>query len=53
MTKGEQARLMAWRLRVLQHAAHEQNVARAVSSLRRTVSASRTVKTTPGYPALM
>jgi transposase-like protein len=28
MTKGEQARLMAWRLRVLQHAAHEQNVAR-------------------------
>ena len=29
MTKGEQARLTAWRLRVLQHAAAEQNVARA------------------------
>jgi hypothetical protein len=28
MTKGEQARLTAWRLRVLQHAAAEQNVAR-------------------------
>ncbi len=28
MTKGEQARLMAWRLRVLQQAAGEQNVAR-------------------------
>ena len=28
MTKGEQARLMAWRLRVLQQAADEQNVAR-------------------------
>jgi len=28
MTKGEQARLMAWRLRVLQHAADEENVAR-------------------------
>ena len=29
MTKGEQVRLTAWRLRVLQHAAAEQNVARA------------------------
>ena len=29
MTKGEQARLMAWRLRVLQEAAAGQNVARA------------------------
>ena len=28
MTKGEQARLTAWRLRVLQQAAAEQNVAR-------------------------
>jgi len=28
MTKGEQARLTAWRLKVLQQAAHEQNVAR-------------------------
>ena len=28
MTKGEQARLMAWRLRVLQQATGEQNVAR-------------------------
>jgi len=28
MTKGEQARLTAWRLRVLQHAAQDQNVAR-------------------------
>ena len=28
MTKGEQARLTAWRLKVLQHAAAEQNVAR-------------------------
>ena len=28
MTKGEQARLVAWRSRVLQHAAIEQNVAR-------------------------
>jgi len=28
MTKGEQARLTAWRLRVLQHAAADQNVAR-------------------------
>src|ERR687897_3342551 len=28
MTKGEQARLMAWRLRVLQQAADEDNVAR-------------------------
>ena len=28
MTKGEQARLMAWRLRVLQQAADEENVAR-------------------------
>lgn len=28
MTKGEQARLMAWRLRVLQQGAAEQNVAR-------------------------
>jgi hypothetical protein len=28
MTKGEQARLMAWRLRVLQQGADEQNVAR-------------------------
>ena len=29
MTKGEQARLTAWRSKVLQHAAREQNVARA------------------------
>jgi transposase InsO family protein len=29
MTKGEQTRLTAWRLRVLRHAAAEQNVARA------------------------
>jgi transposase len=28
MTKGEQARLTAWRLKVLQQATHEQNVAR-------------------------
>src|SRR5215831_18294002 len=28
MTKGEQARLTAWRWKVLQHAADEQNVAR-------------------------
>jgi transposase-like protein len=28
MTKGEQARLTAWRLKVLQQAANEQNVAR-------------------------
>ena len=28
MTKGEQARLMAWRSKVLQQAAGEQNVAR-------------------------
>jgi CheY-like chemotaxis protein len=28
MTKGEQARLTAWRLKVLQQAAHEQNVSR-------------------------
>jgi len=28
MTKGEQARLMAWRLKVLQQAAGEENVAR-------------------------
>ena len=28
MTKGEQARLMAWRCKVLQQAADEQNVAR-------------------------
>ena len=28
MTKGEQARLTAWRLKVLQHAADQQNVAR-------------------------
>lgn len=28
MTKSEQARLMAWRLRVLQHATNDQNVAR-------------------------
>ena len=28
MTKGEQARLMAWRLRVLQQAADEENVSR-------------------------
>jgi transposase-like protein len=28
MTKGEQARLTAWRLRILQQAASEQNVAR-------------------------
>jgi transposase InsO family protein len=28
MTKGEQARLTAWRLKVLQQAAHERNVAR-------------------------
>src|SRR5258705_13813791 len=28
MTKGEQARLTAWRLKVLQQAADEQNVAR-------------------------
>lgn len=28
MTKGEQARLTAWRLRVLQEAAGEHNVAR-------------------------
>jgi transposase-like protein len=28
MTKGEQARLMAWRLRVLHQAADQQNVAR-------------------------
>jgi len=28
MTKGEQARLMAWRLRMLRQAADEQNVAR-------------------------
>ena len=28
MTKGEQARLMAWRLRVLQQAAEEENVSR-------------------------
>ena len=28
MTKGEQARLMAWRLKVLQQAADERNVAR-------------------------
>jgi hypothetical protein len=28
MTKGEQARLMAWRLKMLRQAADEQNVAR-------------------------
>jgi Helix-turn-helix domain len=28
MTRGEQARLTAWRLKVLQHAAAQQNVAR-------------------------
>ena len=31
MTKGEQARLTAWRMKVLQHAAAEQNVARNVA----------------------
>jgi len=32
MTKGEQARLMAWRAKVLQQAADEQNVARVCRS---------------------
>ena len=35
MTKGEQARLMAWRLRVLQQGADEQNVARVCPVMRR------------------
>jgi hypothetical protein len=34
MTKGEQARLTAWRLKVLQQAANEQNVARALNGNR-------------------
>ena len=32
MTTGEQARLMAWRAKVLQQAADEQNVARVCRS---------------------